>query len=398
MPTPRASHFLMAALLVGVAMALRVCRAEEAPAAPPPHPVLDTGQNWCSDDHGWPIQPQPGQPFEGQDAQYQGLQAAFRDNGDGTVSDLATGLMWRQDPGGKVTWGQAVAGAAGFRLAGHDDWRLPTIKELYSLIDFRGSTGTSSWNSVPYLDTRFFRFTYGDATGERFIDSQFCSATRYVGQPRLAQVFGVNFADGRIKGYGTTMPGGRAKTFYCLYVRGAQAYGVNDLVDNGDGTVTDRTTGLMWQQGDSGKGLNWQEALAYAEGLELAGHDDWRLPNVKELESLVDYTRAPDATGSAAISPLLHCTPITNEAGLADFPWYWSSTTHLDGPQGGAAACYVAFGRALGLMGGWWRDVHGAGAQRSDPKTGDPAWFPYGRGPQGDAIRIYNAARAVRGH
>ena len=43
-----------------------------------------------------------------------------------------------------------------------------------------------------------------------------------------------------------------------------------------------------------------------------------------------------------------------------------------------------------------WRDVHGAGAQRSDPKSGDPAGFPTGNGPQGDAIRIYNHARLVR--
>ena len=43
-----------------------------------------------------------------------------------------------------------------------------------------------------------------------------------------------------------------------------------------------------------------------------------------------------------------------------------------------------------------WMDVHGAGAQRSDPKIGDPDDFPTGRGPQGDAIRIYNYVRLVR--
>ena len=63
--------------------------------------------------------------------------------------------------------------------------------------------------------------------------------------------------------------------------------------------------------------------------------------------------------------------------------------------QGGTAV-YVAFGRALGWMHGEWRDVHGAGAQRSDPKAGNPADFPQGRGPQGDVIRIYNFVRCVR--
>ncbi len=43
-----------------------------------------------------------------------------------------------------------------------------------------------------------------------------------------------------------------------------------------------------------------------------------------------------------------------------------------------------------------WLDVHGAGAQRSDPKVGDPQDFPHGRGPQGDVIRIFNFVRCVR--
>ncbi|HUJ11912.1 MAG TPA: DUF1566 domain-containing protein, partial [Verrucomicrobiae bacterium] len=69
----------------------------------------------------------------------------------------------------------------------------------------------------------------------------------------------------------------------------------------------------------------------------------------------------------------------------------------------GNAAVYVCFGRALGWMHmppgfGEYRllDVHGAGAQRSDPKAGNPADFPHGRGPQGDVIRIYNFVRCVR--
>jgi len=62
----------------------------------------------------------------------------------------------------------------------------------------------------------------------------------------------------------------------------------------------------------------------------------------------------------------------------------------------------VAFGEALGWMqdpNGTYQllDVHGAGAQRSDPKTGDPAVYPHGNGPQGDVIRIHNFARCVRG-
>jgi len=61
-----------------------------------------------------------------------------------------------------------------------------------------------------------------------------------------------------------------------------------------------------------------------------------------------------------------------------------------------ANGVYVSFGRAMGYMQNTWVDVHGAGAQRSDPKAGDPKDYPTGRGPQGDAIRIYNYIRLVR--
>jgi len=114
------------------------------------------------------------------------------------------------------------------------------------------------------------------------------------------------------------------------------------------------------------------------------------------LQSIVDYTRSPDTTNSAAIDPLFNVTPITNEAGEGDYPAYWSNTTHANFRNGSNAA-YVNFGRSMGYMNGNWLDVHGAGAQRSDPKSGDPTNWPTGHGPQGDAIRIYNYVRCTRG-
>ena len=63
------------------------------------------------------------------------------------------------------------------------------------------------------------------------------------------------------------------------------------FTDNGDGTVTDNTTGLMWQQTDDDVARNWESALGYCEDLTLAGHTDWRLPDIKELRSIVDNTR-----------------------------------------------------------------------------------------------------------
>lgn len=388
-----------------LALFLTGCLAASGFAAAPGYTIVDTGQSNGYDKAGAIALPPPGQPFYGQDANYKGAQPAYRVNGDGTATDLNTGLMWRQDPGAKMTYEQAVAGAGACRLAGHADWRLPTIKELYSLIQFNGTDPSPGRHGDsgprPFIDDAVFRFQYGrEEEGDRIIDSQFASSTRYVSTTmgRNETMFGVNFADGRIKGYPIGKMGPRGeKKYYVLYVRGNPDYGKNKFTDNGDGTVTDHATGLTWQKADSGKGLNWAAALAYAENLEYAGHSDWRLPNAKELQSIVDYTRAPDKTGSAAIDPVFRVSAIRNEAGQADYPCYWTGTTHATGDGRGRAAVYVAFGRAMGCMHGRWMDVHGAGAQRSDSKEGDPAGFPEGRGPQGDAVRILNYVRCVRG-
>ncbi len=369
------------------------------------NPIVDTGQVRYYDNSREIFYPTPGQPFYGQDAQYESNFPSYRDNGDGTVTDLKTGLMWSKAVDkNKVSLNEATKIAQRMTLGGYSDWRVPNIKELYSLIDFRGYTGFNQGgfsggapaNAMPFINTDYFDFAYGDVgKGERYIDAQWLSSTKYVSTTMNGNetLFGVNFADGRIKGYGYRRPGSsREKKFYARYVRG-NAYGQNDFIDNGDGTVTDRATGLMWAQKDSGRGMNWEDALEYAENLVYAGYDDWRLPDVKELEYIVDYSRSPDTTGSPAIDPIYQTTPIVNEAGKKDYPYYWTSTTHLDGPDPGANAAYVAFGRALGKMHGRIMDVHGAGAQRSDPKIGRAT----SRGPQGDMIRVNNYVRCVRG-
>lgn len=375
------------------------------------YPIVSTNQTEFYDDQNVISQPAAGEAFYGQDAQYNKSAASYEDNGDSTVTDLVTGLMWTQSPdmdgdgdidaSDKLTYSAALSGAETCTTGGYDDWRLPTIKELYSLILFSGKDpsgyeGTGTDGLVPFIDTDYFDFAYGDtAAGERIIDAQFATSTMYVDGDLL---FGVNFADGRIKGYGLQMPFGPGeKTFFVYYVRGNETYGQNEFVDNGDSTITDKATGLMWMQNDSKSGMNWQHALYYAENLEYAGYSDWRLPTVKELQSIVDYSRSPGTSASAAIDPLFNSTPITNENGQTDYGFYWSSTTHANWSQvAGGFGAYVSFGRALGYMDGAWQDAHGAGAQRSDPKAGDASLYPTGNGPQGDAIRILNFVRAVR--
>ncbi len=153
-------------------------------AADGPHsyPIVGTGQSRCYDNFSEIAPPKPGRPFYGQDAQHPGPAQSYRDNGDGTISDLNTGLMWVRARGAMLTWDAARAGAGACGVGGYRDWRMPTIKELYSLINFNGGFHFRAADSIPYLDTRYFGFAYGDeARGQRGIDCQDWSATEYVG-------------------------------------------------------------------------------------------------------------------------------------------------------------------------------------------------------------------------
>src|SRR3990172_6862146 len=207
--------------------------------------VVDTGQTAFYDNSKTISLPQPGEPFYGQDAQYKGTQPSYQDNGDGTVTDLVTGLMWQKSPdtngdgiinyNDKLYYDEAVALAASFNLAGYTNWRLPTIKELYSLIMFSGAEpspeATSTIGCVPFIDTNYFSFAYGDlSSGERIIDAQFATSTIYVSTTMTGDrtMFGVNFADGRIKGYPADQSIG--KKYYVLYVRGNTKYEINQFL------------------------------------------------------------------------------------------------------------------------------------------------------------------------
>lgn len=385
--------------------------------------IVDTGQSGCYDNTTTINPPVAGEAFFGQDAQYTGNTFHYTTSTDGAcVYDNVTGLTWTQsadwngdgtlDAEDKFSYADAKAYVDALNAqnyGGYSDWRLPSIKQLYSLIDYRGTDpdpmASVSTGLVPFMDADTFQFSYGDlSAGERIIDSQWATDTLYVSTVMGNQqaMFGVNFADGRIKGYPAVGgPGGVDKTYYVRFCRGNNDYGTNQFTDNGDGTVTDSATELMWMQADSGVGMNWEDALAWAQQKNdenYLGYDDWRLPNAKELQSLVDYTRSPETTGSAAIDEVFRATEIVNEAGEEDYGFYWSGTTFLKFDGSASDAVYVSFGRGLGSMDGVnVIDVHGAGCQRSDPKDGDPDDYPaWGFGPQGDVQRVFNFVRLVR--
>lgn len=357
--------------------------------------LSDTGQDVFYDDEGNEIsEPEAGDDYYGQDAQYTGTASAFNDNGDQTVTDLNTGLMWQQTPDfQRHNYYDAFTYVDELEIGGYTDWRLPTIKELYSLLYSNGSLSTEgSASSQPYLYNQYFDFQYDE---RMLYAAQYWSSTKYL-KGALQNIgiegaFGFNFADGHIKAYETGLyfdgtAGVEDPGCFVRAVRGTEnVYGVNNFLANADGTVTDQATGLMWQQEDDGNTYNWKEALAYASNSELAGYTDWRLPNTKELQSIVDYDKT---TFPAIDESFFSCTN--------DDSWFWTSTTQGDFKY---TACYLAFGKAYSKDNSdatEYFDWHGAGAQRSDPKAGEIADYLMESVNASDSIRIKNYVRMVR--
>ncbi len=99
------------------------------------------------------------------------------------------------------------------------------------------------------------------------------------------------------------------------------------FINNRNGTITDTLTGLMWQQKTAGP-MTHQEALDYCIKLSLGGYSGWRLPNIKELQSLVDYTRYNPAIDTSAFLRII------------SFTYYWSSTTDANNMY---YAWYISF-------------------------------------------------------
>jgi len=276
-------------------------------------PLPDTGQTTCYDDKGNVIGcPESGERFYGQDANYLINPPSYTkldENGndlpdDATewimVRDNVTLLIWEKktndgsihDRDNKFDWYDArdvfVAEVNGTSFGGHSDWRIPSIKELDSITDLG--------KYYPTINTDFFPNT---------LFSNYWSSSTYASDSDYA--WSVHFS----LGYDDD----DEKTWdkYVRCVRGGQDGLLDHLVINGDDTVTDTITGLMWQQATDGE-RNWETAISSCEGLTLAGYDDWRLPNRRELRSIADYSRTAPAINTTYFPDTLSS-------------YYWSSTT-----------------------------------------------------------------------
>ena len=271
----------------------------------------------------------------------------FTDNGDETVKDNLTGLEWTKDanapgptacgPGTTNTWQGALDYVACLNTSNylnHSDWRLPNINELESLVDL-SQTGPALPAGHPFVNAQSNYYwsssTYAYDTSRAWdvimvnsdVNVNFKTNSNYVWPVRSGQC-------------------GPGNSVICLSKTGqTTSYATGDdgdlqtgvvwpsprFTDNSNETVTDNMTGLEWTKdanapGPTACGLGtsktWQGALDYVACLNTNsyfGHNDWRLPDRKELYSLVDRSKYNPAI------PAGH--PFTSVQ--SDF--YWSSTT-----------------------------------------------------------------------
>ncbi len=235
---------------------------------------------------------------QGEDADYLINPLSFKDNGDGTITDNVTGLMWQKTDGGEMTIENSTTYCNNLTLAGYSDWRLPTGMELFSI---------NHYNHLnPALDTVYFTKTLAEYwwTSEKRFDDQ-------------TKIWAVN-AGGGIGAHpkSETLSAGGIKRFHVRAVRNlySTTFTVSHFTDNGDGTISDNFTGLIWQKVLPTNAMNWEAALLYGNSLSLAGKADWRLPNIKELQSLNDANQINPSFSNSFFSNLA----VGN---------YWSSTT-----------------------------------------------------------------------
>lgn len=225
----------------------------------------------------------------GENSDYTLNPLSYTDNADGTITDNVTGLMGQKADAGESTWEAALARAAEVTTGGYSDWRLPTPHELFGILNFNNGNPAA-------MNTTFFPVNPAGA-------AEYWWSSDIYGTDGT-RVWCTNSGGGLgPKPKSETISAGGTFRYHARYGRGPKASGGHRYFDNLDGTISDTGTGLMWTQ-VPGPAVTWTEALDYAENLTLAGHTDWRLPNIKEFESLTDYALAVATTAAAASAPI----------------------------------------------------------------------------------------------
>jgi hypothetical protein len=275
------------------------------------------------------------------------------------VMDQLTGLMWTQDanapgpsacnPGVPRYWQEAldyVACINSSSYLGHNDWRLPNRKEMKSLVNY-GEAFSASWligqgfNNA--LDARYWTSTSFPpflSTLAWEIVLQYGQTSEYDAykDSDLARVWPVRAGHGVYAAL-ADLPQTGQTTSYSTGDDGALRKGapwpVPRFSNHFNGTITDELTGLMWTANGNpsilgkcipGNSMTWDEALAHVACLNTntyLGYTNWRVPNVNELESLVNAEYGPITDwlalqGFSIVQCDLEATPV----------FYWSSTSY----------------------------------------------------------------------
>jgi quinol monooxygenase YgiN len=323
-----------------------------APAAVP-----KTWQKRCYDEAGKVISCKG----TGQDGNFQaGLpwpNPRFTDNSDGTVTDNLTKLIWLKDADffGEVRWEKALKhakelGSGKYGLSDGSkpgDWRLPNIRELFSLVDY-GSGDPLIPAGNPFKNVR---------TAIYWTNTTLAAAPTLGWMMTLGigpTVFDLKLNPNRmwpVRGKSTRVPQTGQKVCWALDeneptgakiipcegtgqdgdIQAGVPWPDPRFTDNADGTVTDNLTGLVWLKNGNPFGFRtWQQALDECNKLASGQYGlsdgskrgDWRLPNIKEIESLVDYGRVAPCLPDGG-KPFEHVLPSS----------YWTSTTVAKAPS-----------------------------------------------------------------
>jgi hypothetical protein len=234
----------------------------------------------------------------GEDADYDINTPFYLLNGNGTVTDTVTSLMWQQKDGGEMTIENAQLYCDTLTLGGYTDWRLPNCHELFSILNHDKVN--------PAIDTIYFTKTLAE---------YWWSSERQANDSNKVWVTNAGGGVGNHPKTETISAGG-PKRFHVRAVRDVTTPTLlpNHFMDNGNGTTTDLVTDLTWQQIPYSDSITWEQALTLADTLTFAGYSDWRLPNIKELQSIND---------ESLINPSINQTFFSG----VNVNHYWSSTS-----------------------------------------------------------------------
>ena len=188
-----------------------------------------------------------------------------------TLRDLVTGLEWQRNGDGlEYSWTEARDYCGDLTLNQLYDWRLPTIRELIGIADYSRISPALSVQAFPNNNLYYWSSSYNNFEYNSF------------NLPERIRVLRTAL--------GTTELRAEEDLSYVRCVRGGYSNG-STYIDNGDGTVLDLSFGLMWEQAtfqESNTFSNLADATNYCQQLDLAGFENWRMPTVKEMISLLE--------------------------------------------------------------------------------------------------------------